>query len=153
MACCRMLRLQPSHCKSFVCVASTKSLPVSITMINLLPQGLGQVLTPPFPFPLPPSSFPPPPSPSPFRSLRAAAAAHRSPQPGVMSIACLLGQLTQNVQTGVMVGLWQGDELQPPACVSSTRCCRAGAARAVPVGAAEDAHEGDHVELLERGRE
>ncbi len=41
--CCRLLRLQPSHRKSFICVASTKSLPVSITMINLLPQGLGQV--------------------------------------------------------------------------------------------------------------
>jgi hypothetical protein len=43
--CCRFLRLQPSHCKSFVCVASTKSLPVSITMINMLPTGLGQVST------------------------------------------------------------------------------------------------------------
>jgi hypothetical protein len=45
--CCRFLRLQPSHCKSFVCVASTKSLPVSITMINMLPAGLGQVSTTP----------------------------------------------------------------------------------------------------------
>jgi hypothetical protein len=74
-----------------------------------------------------------------------------------MSIACLLGQLTQNVQTGVMVGLWQGDHIQPPACAAA--CCRAGragSAVAAPVRAvmpAEDALEGDQVELLEKSQE
>ena len=79
-----------------------------------------------------------------------------------MSIACLLGQLTQNIQTGAMAGLWQADDMQLPACLKacsgsalkacsgSARCCRSGAGGAA--AAAEDALEGDQVELLESGK-
>ena len=90
----------------------------------------------------------------PAAALHPAAAAHLCPQPGVMSIACLLGQLTQNIQTGAMAGLWQADDMQLPACLKacsgSARCCRSGAGGAA--AAAEDALEGDQVELLESGK-
>ncbi len=65
-----------------------------------------------------------------------------------MSIACILAQLSQNIQTGVMVGLWQGDEVELPSYVTSclsSSCCREGNVAA----ASRDGEEGDQVELLD----
>ena len=68
-----------------------------------------------------------------------------------MSIACILAQLSQNIQTGVMVGLWQGDEVELPSyatsCLSSS-CCREGNG-AQRTAVLRDAEEGDQVELLD----
>jgi len=41
-------------------------------------------------------------------------------QPGIMSIACILAQLSQNIQTGTLVlALWQADHVQLPECSSA----------------------------------
>jgi hypothetical protein len=89
-----------------------------------------------------------------------------------MSIACILAQLTQNIQTGVMVGHWHGDEMQLPDRVTQClkRCCRGrggsykGGGGEGDEGKGEEGkeeegkqeegkgEEGDQVELLQRGR-
>jgi hypothetical protein len=73
-----------------------------------------------------------------------------------MSIACILAQLSQNIQTGILVGLWQADHVQLPECLTrctsrTARCCRASGSRAEG-GEAVDVAEGDQVELLENGK-